>query len=137
VMTGSPGPTLPHDAAYSFVLQLMRAGRTGAAARAARVVGHASATGAVRELTVDVCAVDTTRAGAAVDDAAVAPALAADDSMTTAARVRLRKRAILNPTKVSAALRQLHPEAEAVFRDAYLVEFAGRRAPEPRSPPSR
>jgi predicted nuclease of restriction endonuclease-like (RecB) superfamily len=35
----------------------------------------------------------------------------------------LFERAVLNPPKVSAALRQLHPGAEAVFRDAYLVEF--------------
>jgi predicted nuclease of restriction endonuclease-like (RecB) superfamily len=35
----------------------------------------------------------------------------------------LFERAVLNPPKVSAALRQLHPEAEAVFRDAYMVEF--------------
>lgn len=30
---------------------------------------------------------------------------------------------MLNPPKVSAALRQLQPEAEAVFRNAYLFEF--------------
>lgn len=35
----------------------------------------------------------------------------------------LFERTALNPPKVSAALRQLHPGAEAVFRDAYLVEF--------------
>jgi predicted nuclease of restriction endonuclease-like (RecB) superfamily len=35
----------------------------------------------------------------------------------------LFERAVLNPPKVSTALRQLHPGAEAVFRDAYLVEF--------------
>jgi predicted nuclease of restriction endonuclease-like (RecB) superfamily len=35
----------------------------------------------------------------------------------------LFERAVLNPPKVSAALRQLHPGAEAVFRDAYLFEF--------------
>ena len=35
----------------------------------------------------------------------------------------LFERAVLNPPKISAALRQLHPGAEAVFRDAYLVEF--------------
>jgi predicted nuclease of restriction endonuclease-like (RecB) superfamily len=33
------------------------------------------------------------------------------------------ERAVLNPPKVSTALRQLHPGAEAIFRDAYLVEF--------------
>ncbi len=35
----------------------------------------------------------------------------------------LFERALLNPPKVSAALKELHPGAEAVFRDAYLVEF--------------
>jgi predicted nuclease of restriction endonuclease-like (RecB) superfamily len=35
----------------------------------------------------------------------------------------LFERAMLNPPKVSSALRELHPGAEAVFRDAYLVEF--------------
>jgi predicted nuclease of restriction endonuclease-like (RecB) superfamily len=35
----------------------------------------------------------------------------------------LFERAVLNPPKVSNALRALHPGAEAVFRDAYLVEF--------------
>ena len=35
----------------------------------------------------------------------------------------LFERAILNPPKVSAALRQLSPSAESAFRDAYLVEF--------------
>ena len=35
----------------------------------------------------------------------------------------LLERAVLNPPKVSNALRPLHPGAEAVFRDAYLVEF--------------
>jgi predicted nuclease of restriction endonuclease-like (RecB) superfamily len=35
----------------------------------------------------------------------------------------LFERAVLNPLKVSAALRQFHPGAESVFRDAYLVEF--------------
>ncbi|HEX3532530.1 MAG TPA: PDDEXK nuclease domain-containing protein [Thermoanaerobaculia bacterium] len=35
----------------------------------------------------------------------------------------LFERAVLNPPKVSTALRQLHPGAEAVFRDSYLVEF--------------
>ncbi|MEA2600647.1 MAG: hypothetical protein QOF89_1639 [Acidobacteriota bacterium] len=35
----------------------------------------------------------------------------------------LFERAVLNPPQVSTALRQLHPGAEAVFRDAYLVEF--------------
>jgi predicted nuclease of restriction endonuclease-like (RecB) superfamily len=35
----------------------------------------------------------------------------------------LFERAMLSPPKVSTVLRQLHPQAEAVFRDAYLVEF--------------
>jgi predicted nuclease of restriction endonuclease-like (RecB) superfamily len=35
----------------------------------------------------------------------------------------LFERAVLNPPKVSSALKVLHPGAEAVFRDAYLVEF--------------
>jgi predicted nuclease of restriction endonuclease-like (RecB) superfamily len=35
----------------------------------------------------------------------------------------LFERAVLNPPKVSTLLRQLHPEADAVFRDRYLVEF--------------
>lgn len=35
----------------------------------------------------------------------------------------LFERALMSPPKVSAALRQLHPGAEAAFRDAYLVEF--------------
>jgi predicted nuclease of restriction endonuclease-like (RecB) superfamily len=33
------------------------------------------------------------------------------------------ERAVLNPPKVSTLLRQLHPDAEAIFRDTYLVEF--------------
>lgn len=35
----------------------------------------------------------------------------------------LFERAVLNPPKVSTALKELYPEAEAVFRDSYLVEF--------------
>jgi predicted nuclease of restriction endonuclease-like (RecB) superfamily len=35
----------------------------------------------------------------------------------------LFERAVLNPPKVSTALREMHPDAEAVFRDAYLVDF--------------
>lgn len=35
----------------------------------------------------------------------------------------LFERAVLNPPRVSTALRQLHPGAETIFRDAYLVEF--------------
>lgn len=37
----------------------------------------------------------------------------------------LFERAVLNPPKVSTALRQLHPHAEAHFKDAYLLEFLG------------
>lgn len=40
-------------------------------------------------------------------------------------RTALFERAVLNPPRVSAALRQSHPEAESVFRDAYMVEFLG------------
>jgi predicted nuclease of restriction endonuclease-like (RecB) superfamily len=35
----------------------------------------------------------------------------------------LFERAVLHPPKVSTALRELHPGAEDVFRDAYIVEF--------------
>lgn len=35
----------------------------------------------------------------------------------------LFERAVLNPPQVSASLRELRPDAETVFRDAYLVEF--------------
>ena len=35
----------------------------------------------------------------------------------------LFERAVLNPPKVSTAVRQLHPGAEDAFRDAYVVEF--------------
>src|SRR5437867_54224 len=35
----------------------------------------------------------------------------------------LFEQAVLNPSKVSSAMRQIHPEAESIFRDAYLVEF--------------
>jgi predicted nuclease of restriction endonuclease-like (RecB) superfamily len=35
----------------------------------------------------------------------------------------LFERAVLNPPKVSALLRQLHPSAETIFKDAYLVDF--------------
>jgi predicted nuclease of restriction endonuclease-like (RecB) superfamily len=34
-----------------------------------------------------------------------------------------RPRPVLNPPKVSTLLRQLHPAAETVFRDSYVVEF--------------
>ncbi len=35
----------------------------------------------------------------------------------------LFERAILNPPKVSAALRQLHPAANEAFKDSYLIDF--------------
>jgi predicted nuclease of restriction endonuclease-like (RecB) superfamily len=35
----------------------------------------------------------------------------------------LFERAVLNPPKLSKALREIHPGAETVFRDAYIVEF--------------
>lgn len=35
----------------------------------------------------------------------------------------LFERAVLHPPKLSTALRELHPGAETVFRDAYVVEF--------------
>ena len=37
----------------------------------------------------------------------------------------LFERTALTPAKVSAALRQTHPEALSVFKDSYLVEFLG------------
>lgn len=37
----------------------------------------------------------------------------------------LFERAVLGPPKVSTALRELHPGAESVYRDAYCVEFPG------------
>lgn len=40
-------------------------------------------------------------------------------------RASLFERAVLNPPSAAAALRQTHPEAEAVFRDAYVLEFLG------------
>jgi predicted nuclease of restriction endonuclease-like (RecB) superfamily len=35
----------------------------------------------------------------------------------------LFERVVLSPTKLSAPLRELHPEAATVFKDSYLVEF--------------
>ena len=35
----------------------------------------------------------------------------------------LFERAVLHPPKLSTALRELHPSADTVFRDAYVVEF--------------
>lgn len=38
-------------------------------------------------------------------------------------KASLFERAVLNPPKVAAALRQLHPDAESVFKDMYVVDF--------------
>ena len=35
----------------------------------------------------------------------------------------LFERAVLNPPKVAAVLRQLHPQAETIFKDSYLLDF--------------
>jgi predicted nuclease of restriction endonuclease-like (RecB) superfamily len=35
----------------------------------------------------------------------------------------LFERTVLSPPKVSALLRQLHPEAETIFKDTYLLDF--------------
>ena len=35
----------------------------------------------------------------------------------------LFERVVLSPTKLSAPLRELHPDAAAIFKDTYLVEF--------------
>ena len=40
-------------------------------------------------------------------------------------RSALFERAVLHPAKVSPAVRQMHPEAMDVFKDAYVVEFLG------------
>lgn len=37
----------------------------------------------------------------------------------------LYEKAILNPPKLSTALRELHPEAESCFKDSYSLEFLG------------
>ena len=36
-------------------------------------------------------------------------------------------RTVLNPPKVSPAMTQIHPEALNIFKDAYALEFLGRR----------
>lgn len=46
-------------------------------------------------------------------------------------KAALFERAVLNPAKVSPPVRQTHPQALDVFRDAYVVEFLG--LPEPHS----
>ena len=38
-------------------------------------------------------------------------------------KAALFERTVLSPTKVSAALRQIQPEALSIFKDSYLVEF--------------
>ena len=40
-------------------------------------------------------------------------------------KTALFERVVLNPTKVSSAVRQSHPQALQVFKDAYVVEFLG------------
>ena len=40
-------------------------------------------------------------------------------------KAALFERTLLHPPKVSAALRQMHPDALAAFKDAYMVEFLG------------
>jgi predicted nuclease of restriction endonuclease-like (RecB) superfamily len=40
-------------------------------------------------------------------------------------RVALFERTVLSPAKVAAALRQMHPEAGSIFKDAYTLEFLG------------
>ncbi|RZL89961.1 MAG: DUF1016 family protein [Variovorax sp.] len=37
----------------------------------------------------------------------------------------LFERAVLTPAKVSPVVRQSHPQALSVFKDAYLLEFLG------------
>lgn len=40
-------------------------------------------------------------------------------------KTALFERTVLSPTKVSAALSQMHPDALGVFKDSYVVEFLG------------
>jgi predicted nuclease of restriction endonuclease-like (RecB) superfamily len=49
----------------------------------------------------------------------------------------LFERAVLNPPKVSTALREIHPGAESVFRDAYFVEFLGLPPPRQEAAPDQ
>lgn len=44
-------------------------------------------------------------------------------------KAALFERTLLNPTKVSPVTRQIHPEAPALFKDSYLVEFLGLAQP--------
>ena len=40
-------------------------------------------------------------------------------------RVALFERTVLSPAKVAPAVRQMYPEAQDIFKDAYTVEFLG------------
>lgn len=40
-------------------------------------------------------------------------------------KTALFERTVLNPTKVSAVLSQMQPDASSIFKDSYLVEFLG------------
>lgn len=40
-------------------------------------------------------------------------------------KVAIFERAVLNPPKTSAVLRKIHPAAETIFKDSYLLEFLG------------
>lgn len=42
-----------------------------------------------------------------------------------AEHVALFERAVMNPPKVAASLRQLHPEVNSIFKDIYTLEFLG------------
>lgn len=47
-------------------------------------------------------------------------------------KLGLFERAVAQPPKVSAALRRTHPDAAAVFKDAYTLDFLDRRSRTPR-----
>ena len=36
------------------------------------------------------------------------------------------ERAVLNPPKLTTALREMHPQASSQFKDGYLLEFLAR-----------
>ena len=40
-------------------------------------------------------------------------------------RVALFERTVLSPVKVAPAVRQMYPEAQSIFKDAYAIEFLG------------
>ena len=40
-------------------------------------------------------------------------------------KTALFERTVLNPLKVSPVVRQMHPQADSVFKDAYMLEFLG------------